>query len=269
MTSKGIISIILGFVGVIFSRFFQGDGTLFKVAIGILGAGVIEFLAYLFDNRKQWDMIKLQIMHPFRQMRLTVAYLFRIETAGKYLLIRRHKKDGNAGFQPVGGVYKYWRGEARDKFQELGIEPCNKIAGDEESENDLRVTIRRRRNLYKFLKWFSSRKDREIDPLREFDEELLQSGLLPKELFKHIKYAYLGKHQEFAIPSPAFNVDEFRYADIFEIKLESEGQKKAIQDLINQQDIIFASAEEIRKGRTQDGKVILPHSFKILPNDNN
>ncbi len=86
-------------------------------------------------------------------MRLTLAYLFRIELNGKYLLIRRHKNDNNVGFQPVGGAYKY-QPETKEIFQKLGIEPCDKIPRDADMEDDLRVTIGKRRNLQKFLKWF-------------------------------------------------------------------------------------------------------------------
>ena len=47
-----------------------------------------------------------------------------------------------------------------------------------------------------FFKWFDSRENREIDPWREFCEELVEPGILPAEIFRHIKYAYVGKHQE-------------------------------------------------------------------------
>jgi len=42
-------------------------------------------------------------------------------------------------------------------------------------------------------------------------------------------------------------------------------QKKAIKDLITNESIAFVTAEEIKKGATNSGVRILPHTFKILP----
>ncbi len=47
--------------------------------------------------------------------------------------------------------------------------------------------------------------------------------------------------------------------------LETDAQKKAIKDLITNESIAFVTAEEIKKGATNSGVRILPHTFKILP----
>lgn len=94
----------------------------------------------------------------------------------------------------------------------------------------------------------------------------MEPGLLPIEHFKHIKYVFIDKHEEGVIPSLAFPIDEYRYAEIYEFKPETDAQRKALSDLIKHQaEIIFAQPDEIRKGRTDSGKPILPHTFKILP----
>src|SRR5205823_5005706 len=92
---------------------------------------------------------------------------------------------------------------------------------------------KKRKNLIEFLKWFESRKNRELDPWREFTEELIEPGLLPAEPFRHIKYVFVRKHQEGILRSPVFAEDEFRYADIFELRPENDAQREAIRDLIN------------------------------------
>ena len=256
---------LLGSLGLIACIFISQSETYFKVSLGLLFGGIVELLAYLYENRKQWEILKVQFINPNKPIRITAAYLFRIEMNGRYLLIRRHKND-MVGYQPVGGAYKYLKEENQDLFNELGIVPCNKVPRDNDTENDLRVILGKRKKLVKYIKWFSGRKNREIDPTREFYEEMIEPGLLPEKDFRHFKYLYTGKHWEFAIPSPVFNVDEFRYADIYELRLENDVQKKAIQSLqAGAEEVIFATAEEIRNGRTLDGKVILPHTFKILP----
>jgi hypothetical protein len=264
MTPKVFLNIIIGSLGVIACAFIPDSSAWFRVALGLLIAGIIDLLVYLYENRKQLGMLQVHFARPNRSIRITTAYLFRIEKNGKYLLIKRHKKD-MVGYQPVGGAYKYFKEENRKLFDELGITPCTKIAPDSDTENDLRIILKRRKKLPKYLKWLAGRENREIDPTREFDEELVVPGLLPEEAFRHFKYNYVGKHQEFDRNSP-LGIDEFRYADIFELRVETDAQRKAIQALeANSDEVIFASAEEINKGRTNNGKVILPHTFKILP----
>lgn len=199
-----------------------------------------------------------------KPIRITTAYLFRIEINGKFLLIKRHKKD-RQGFQPVGGTFKYLKDENRELFNKLSIEPCNFVCRDDDTENDLRVIMRKRKRLYKYLKWFESRKNREIDPWREFYEELIEPGLIPFSSFQHIQYSFIRKMEEIVIPSPAYPIDEFRYAEIYELKFENDSQKKAIEELVSKEEVIFATPEEIRNCSTNTGKTILPHSYKILP----
>lgn len=268
MNTKGILSFIIGCLGLVGSYFLNGDepkGTISKISLGFVIGGVLEFMVYLYENRKRWNLLITTIYKRNKPVRITVAYLFRIELNGQYALIKRHKKD-RIGYQPIGGAYKYLHEENRELFDSLGIEPCTHIERDEDTEHDLRLIIKKRKNLIAFLKWFESKKNRELDPWREFYEELIEPGLLPANLFKHIKYVFIRKHEEGIIPSPVFPVDEYRYADVFELRFETEQQKQAFLDLKQSTgEVIFVTADEIRKGATNKGLVILPHSFKILP----
>ncbi|RZJ89751.1 MAG: hypothetical protein EOO20_10100 [Chryseobacterium sp.] len=265
---KGKVSFTLGILGLITSYFLAGDepkSTIFKISLGLVVAGIVEFLVFLYENRKRWNLLKTLVIKPNSPVRVTMAYLFRIEVNGRYVLIKRHKKD-NPGYQPIGGAYKYLKEENRELFDSLGVEPCNHVPRDEDTEHDLRVIIRKRKKLNKFLQWFDSRKNREMDPYREFIEELVEPELLPAGTFRHIKYVYIGKHIEGVIKSPVYPVDELRYADIFELRTDNDAQKIAISALLNKGDeIYFATPEEIRAGSTKDGIRILPHTFKILP----
>lgn len=268
MNIKGQVSFIIGLLGAITCLFLQaGDGrsTIFKIALGFILGATIDFIVFLIENRKHWHLFKTKIFKASKPVRVTVAYLFRIEVNGKYVLIKRHKKD-RVGFQPIGGAFKYFKEENRELFDKLGIEPCDHVPRDENTDHDLRIRIKKRKNLIEFLKWFESRKNREIDPWREFYEELIEPGLLPPEPFKHVKYVFIGKHTEGIIRSPVFPIDEYRYAEIYELRPETDAQKAAIANLITKAgDIVFVSPDEIRKGSTNKGETILPHTFKILP----
>ena len=268
MNVKGKLGFIVGFCGLIGSIFITNNevrSTILKISLGFVISGAIEFIAFLFENRKKWGVLKTHFFKRNKPVRVTIAYLFRIEENGQYALIKRHKKDF-PGYQPIGGAYKYLKEENRELFDKLGIEPCNKVPRDEDTENDLRIVVKKRKNLNEFLKWFESRKNREIDPIREFFEELVQPGLLPENLFRHFKYVFVCKHIEGVLPSPVFSGDELRYAEVFELRLETDAQKKAIHELRNKGDeILFATPDEIRKGASNNGHVIRPHTFKILP----
>ncbi|MCB0485825.1 MAG: hypothetical protein KDC47_06490 [Flavobacteriaceae bacterium] len=264
---KGKVSLVIGLLGFIVSVFVNESdikSTVFKVSLGFVLGAIIDFIVFMIENRKNLKLFKTKFIKWNKPIRVTVAYLFRIEVNGRYALIKRHKKD-RIGYQPIGGAYKYFKEENRELFNELGIEPCNYVKRDSVTKDDLRIRINKRKNLIKFLKWFESRKNREVDPWREFYEELVYPGLLPPEKFSHVKYAFIGSHKEIESPSPVFPIDEFRYADIYELRPDSDAQKQAIEDLINSQEIIFATPNEIRNGATEDGKTILPHTFKILP----
>mgnify|MGYP000891246937 CR=1 FL=1 len=265
---KGIVSFVIGIIAIsvcFFLREGEIKNTVLKISIGFISGGIIELIVFIFENRKRWSLFKTKIIKSSKPVRVTVAYLFRIEVNGKYVLIKRHKKD-RVGYQPVGGAFKYFKEENRELFDRLGIEPCDFVKRDEDTEHDLRIRINKRKNLMGFLKWFESRKNREIDPWREFYEELIEPGLLPAEHFRHVKYVFVSKHTEGILPSPVYPIDEYRYAEIYELRPETDAQKTAIANLVTKHDdIIFASPDEIRNGSTIKGENILPHSFKILP----
>ena len=268
MDSKGLISLILGAIGIVISLFLGNpkvSDNLLKISIGLIIASFIDICVNLYDNRERLRVIiTTWILKPNKAIRITTAYLFRIEINGKFLLIKRHKKD-RIGYQPVGGTFKYLRDENRELFDNLGLEPCNLVPRDSDTENDLRLIMRKRKKLFKYLKWFEKRKDRELDPWREFYEELIEPGMIPFSKFQHIQYSFIKKVEELAIPSPVYQYDEFRYAEIYELKFENDAQKQAFVNLDKNDSVVFVTPDEIRNGSTVNGITILPHSIKILP----
>jgi hypothetical protein len=63
-----------------------------------------------------------------------------------------------------------------------------------------------------------------------------------------------------------FPTDELLHVYVYELKLSSQQQNEAIESLFRSPNelYLFATPEEILKGYTQDGKVILSHTKKLL-----
>lgn len=234
--------------------------------MGIIVSLTLTMLSTLYERRQYISVFFQSYRHPLRRVRVSMAYLFRIKVAGEYLLVKNHRRP-DAGFQPVGGVYKYLPNETASLFNHLSVENINGIEIDTDSENDLRCVLSKRMHLPKFIDWFNSRKDRETDPWREFYEELIKENILQREVFPYIIYSHCKTVYEGIKPPTFFPIDEFLYADIFELKLENSSQQSALVKLRSGDssgEYIFATPEEIKNGFTTDGKVILPHSKKIL-----
>ena len=78
--------------------------------------------------------------------------------------------------------------EGRVDLRRLGVRVGNDYEVKPDDELDLRRDLKAR-NLFGFLRWFFSRRGREVSPGREFREELLDTGILPKDLFSKVNFA--------------------------------------------------------------------------------
>ena len=191
---KYIIPIILILIGTSDEVFWSSAYT----RAGIISL-ITLILSYLIDNYKQlWLIIKTQIFFRSQDIRLSIAYLYRIKVDNEYLLVKSRTRGY---YQPVGGCYKTLPG-SKKVFDDLNVKP-DRIVETEKgiAKNDLRVHIKGK-NVIKFLKWFDSKKDREISPWREFCEELISENILPWKEFRFIDYEFKKK-----IQSPIINLD--------------------------------------------------------------
>lgn len=252
-----IISLLFGWI--------LNDSGLTKIGIGLFIGSLIELATKMWEIRK---IIKLYIQtHIFRRnepIRISIAYLFKIVIDGKYLLVRNHRDQ--PGFQPVGGVYKFLPNENRELFAELGITPCNKMGFDDQNRNDLRLNMKHRSKLYKFLKWFDTKKNRELDPWREFFEELIADNIIDQTYFPYIQYNYCKPIYTGVRASEHFPGDEFIYADIIELKIENSKQENELRRLLNTTNdkYIFVTIDEINKGLDSRGNALLSHCKKLI-----
>lgn len=190
---------------------------------------------------KLWWQTKIKNYN--KDIRISFSYLFRIMVDGKYLLVRGRRLENQ--FQPVGGVYKFYSG-AKPFLDEIQYNIDQRM-DNKEDDDDLRLEIKGK-HILKFLDWFKSMKDREYDPLREFREELLNTGILSKEDFNIIKYRKVSNHDIGVTYSRYNNCLEYVYADVFELE-PNDRQREMLRNLEQDShpDICWADSEEIKK----------------------
>lgn len=236
----------------------------FKLAIGLGIAIAISIVVWCITNFRLMKYFVLTNI-PFlrkKSIRITVAYLFRIELDGKYLLVKN--KRNVPGYQPVGGVYKFLRRENAKFFDEIGLVPDTKIERDEIAEDDLRMKLKKRYKLLRFIRWFKRKENREIDPWREFYEELVATGILSHENFPHIQYRFIRQHAQLKY-SKHHETMEYKVADIFELQFANEAQKNEIRQLMKDvnKEVLVATSEEINNKKSGDS-LITEHTYKII-----
>lgn len=235
--ASGIFMCIGGFVN---NWIVVCIGAVCSSIFGSLVSWIIEEIDTHNQGVRLWFQ---QLLYRKKEVRLSFAYLFRIEIDGKYLLVKGKRLSKQ--FQPVGGVYKFYS-EAKPTLEKFKYRVDTQMGNIDETD-DLRIFIKGR-YLLQFMDWFLSMKDREYDPYREFSEELLDTKLLPLHEFKSIRYRKIGVHNDGITYSKYLNCNEVVYADVFEITL-TDRQKQAVRKAINDNPdlICLATADELRK----------------------
>lgn len=185
----------------------------------------IFFIKLLLTNPK----VSIIVIQSFfvKRLRLSFAYLYRIEHKGKFLLIKGNRIKNQ--FQPVGGVYKYEEG-ARDFLHRINYED-DRTSYNGDLENDLRIFITGYK-LIEFLFWFNLGDNRETNFRREFKEELIETNILNYDNLDTLELKKMKSHYSFIHKSPHFNCFELLFADIIRPKFDSKG-KESIVDLFD------------------------------------
>lgn len=238
---KITINIILLIIAVILliSKISWGS----EIAFLLIGIVITEFYNFLIEyagNPKTFFKI---IVNWNKYVRISFAYLYRIKIKNKYMLIMggRIKK-----YQPIGGVYKFYD---LDYLQRIEFNEMDEMKSDGKNDKDLRGKIPANK-LPKLIKWFNSQECREYDANREFNEELIHSEILDKDIFKNIEYKKLKTISSGIIKTPNYGL-EYKIFDIIELML-NETQKEYLEELMENntnEEITFVSEEEIRKHR--------------------
>lgn len=232
-----IYGLLLFAVGYLVTKQDNPSGqTFFNQGILVIASVmVVKVLLPTLANIKRIGFVLKKIFLSLRheKIRCSMSYQYLIELGGKYLLI---KNRTTRKYQFVGGKYKYYP-SATCFLTHIECEPDNKLAHDLQRENDLALFVPAK-NIDKFIKWFKKGKNREINPFREFYEELVseaKSGesLLSKDLFAVTNFSYGYTVQTPIKRSPpgiGWDCWEFLNYDVFIPEFTAE-QKEALAQL--------------------------------------
>jgi len=205
-----------------------------EIIIAVLKKFFTKGVTVLWDNKNSISLYLKTLFWKYRNkdIRFSISYLFRIripDTNG-YLLVPNRRIDNQ--LQPVGGVYKRY---GDDKlFEKWGYIPDNKKNGlnvDKESDGDLRFRVKGK-NCINVIKWFEEAKEREVSAEREFFEELVNTNILPKDLFSSIKYKHLKRFSKHLVWSKHHSCYEVLIYDVFEL-IPCPEQVEALKSLTN------------------------------------
>jgi len=231
-TSNIVLLIILG-IFIAYRSVFPASpadsvsNTIFDLSIELVGAILLLSIVKFLQNIKQLCFyFQTKVLLRNKEIRLSLAYLYRIKIDDKYLLVKNRTRNF---FQPVGGVYKTLPGSEKI-FERLKVKADRLIETEKGvAKGDLRVYVKGN-NVIEFLEWFDSKQDREISPWREFCEELISPEILPWKPFRFIDYKFMG-----TVRTPIFTLDSgdkgmFQY-EIFDLVINNE-QKPILEGLL-------------------------------------
>lgn len=211
LAENGVNDYILEILGIALATFILNKGVSWIF-------NNIDYLKTLYDIWKKglWD----------KDIRLSISYLIQIEVKNdkgitQYLLVPNSRTNG---FQPVGGVYKYYN---ETPIKRLHARPATQF----HQKNDFRLLLKGR-HLIRFISYFKSGKNREISFEREFKEELLDTGILDSNIFSSVKFEHLRQDTTGLRYSKHFKCNEVLIYDIV-IPHFTEEQKIELEQLFN------------------------------------
>ncbi len=182
----------------------------------------------------------------YGELRVSMAYLFQIKINDKYLLVGNSNKNY---YQFPGGKYKFYEG-AKTSLEAINKTDDDLLPSKKERENDIAFNISPLK-FYKFIKWFDSSNDREIEHNREFNEELIIRNQLPVDKFINLNFR---KIRTIRTPLHRTNIKnkkryEFLSYDFLEPILSEEQRAyfKALYENGNSDYIKWVTREEIEK----------------------
>ncbi|MEM9157743.1 MAG: hypothetical protein AAGB46_01745 [Verrucomicrobiota bacterium] len=204
------------------------------------GESAAEARYYEQGQKLKWK-VELAPGSEDSYVRISISALWRICIEEKYLLVGSERRPTN--FQPVGGVLKRYI-TSFEYLESLGVLDDDKIPIDSVSHKDLRVRVKGTR-LLEFLDWYSSRRGREISPWREFYEELLATGILRGECFRHVAYEKIWTYVSGVFWSDVLDCYQLRIAEVSNL-IPTEDQAKSLRGLMNVEDERYYWADSAR-----------------------
>lgn len=196
-----------------------------QVAAPIISKGI----NITWENRKHLELLCKTKYGKFKDknIRFSISGLYKIQIpdTNDYLLVLNRKIPNQ--LQPVGGAYK--RKGDDSLFNQWNYKPDNNINGlgiDNQSNEDLRFMVKGKYCI-DVLNWFGEGKERELDPRREFIEELIDTEILDPEIFQKIDHKHIRRYSRNLKWSTHFSCYEILIFDVFEF-IPNEEQKQVL-----------------------------------------
>lgn len=247
--------------------FYFGDSPFFNFIIGVL-ASLLASIMYgkykrIFSGFWSWQFFKI-IFFPNKKVRVSCAYLYRIQIDGKFFLIRN---KGRGNISPIGGAYQFYE-SGREFLNEIkavndaGLIPKKT---EEKYQHDIRLIFSLNR-LPKFMEWFQSGQGREFNVEREFFEELEEIKLLTGnvdfgalQISKYKSVNFLGSY------SKTKNYYPYYHFDILNVHLSQNQQEILLTGVRKRSPKLFlASNKEIINQRLNNGQMLGETSIHVI-----
>ena len=224
-------------------------------------------ISFVLDKKDELMRIwKTQFQYRNEDVRLSIAYVYRIKVDNKYLLVKSQRiKDQ---YQPVGGVYKIYPTASR-VMEELNVKTDHGYNPNSKGlEDDLRIKLQGK-NVLKLMKWFNTQKDREYTPYREFYEELIETGILDSKNFAVIRPRFIKRIIGKMEKSKKFGCQEILIKDICTVEFTHEQIEELRKTMVVQDNRYkwFTTKEIERGGKREDDENedrIGEHTIDIL-----
>ena len=186
-----------------------------NIGINLISSGICFLIGVFAANYRRIGLFVKSLIHWNKDIRFSIAYLYKIKIDNKYLLIKGSKIEQ---LQPVGGVYKVCSSFSTIE-RKLNIIFENER--DFYEKEDLRFCTKGK-NIGKVLNWFDSRENREVAVYREFYEEIIKNNILPIESLSSMRIEFL-KQIKPKLLSRHYRKNGLQFLfDIYEIHLTNE-----------------------------------------------
>jgi SMODS-associated NUDIX domain len=197
-----------------------------------------------------------------KSLRVSMATILRLEYDGKLLLIKNRQRAESFG--PIGGVLKFYPSAKLGDLFEYQSQSKRPYFGD-----DLRGFMSGR-HFHKFMKWFRSKRDREVEAVtRELIEELREIGLanLAAQI-QALPLSFVWHVHEGVRHVPSTNYYQFRYLELYELNPPNEISRSITKQLFAAAEqnphLLVVTRNEILRRRGSNGELIGVHSAYLF-----
>lgn len=232
-----------------------------EILFGIVKPVAAKAIGKLWENKESLILYFKTNFWKYRKqnIRFSISYLFRIRipNTDHYLLVLNRRIPNQ--LQPVGGAYQRYGDNSL--FEKWDFSPDNKKNGlgtDDISNKDLRFKVKGK-HVINVIKWFEEGKEREVSGNREFIEELIEPGIVDKDVFRKVSYRHIKRVSKNLEWSEYHGCNEVLIYDILEL-LPTPEQEKHLTDLYHKgsnmaKGYAFVDQDEIEQLRLMENGI--------------